>query len=151
MNFLVRRLNVNLQFPSVRAHPNVLIMIDNFNEVGIRILFQFFDDGMKHGQSFARPLGGMVDLLARNEMHGHGLCGRRKPHMNVRAAGAVFVDVDTDDSFTERIGAGEDKCAAESESGLADAWKVVEGSLRGVMQVRALNPLDESKVTARLK
>jgi hypothetical protein len=40
---------------------------------------------------------------------------------------------------------------AESESGLADAWKVVEGSLRGVMQVRALNPLDESKVTARLK
>ena len=40
---------------------------------------------------------------------------------------------------------------AESESGLADAWKVVEGNLRGVMQVRALNPLDESKVTARLK
>ena len=30
VNFLVRRLDVNLQFSSVRAHPNVLVTIDNF-------------------------------------------------------------------------------------------------------------------------
>jgi len=41
---------------------------------------------------------------------------RRKPHMNVRAASAIFVDVDADDAFMERIGAREDKCAAEPES-----------------------------------
>jgi hypothetical protein len=34
---------------------------------------------------------------------------------------------------------------------LAHAWKVVESDLRGVMQVRALDPLDEGKVTARLR
>jgi hypothetical protein len=116
VDFFARRVDVNLQFPSVSAHPYVLIMIDNFNEVGIRILFQFFDDGVKHGQSFARLLGGMAYVPARNEMHGHGDGRGRNPHMNVRAASAVFVDINADHAFTERIGAREDECAAKSES-----------------------------------
>jgi len=116
VDFFARRVDVNLQFPSVSAHPNVPIMIDNFNEVPIRILFQFFDDGMKHGQSFARLLGGMAHLPARNEMHGHGDGRGRSPDMNVGAASAVFVDIDADHAFTECIGAGEDECSAKSES-----------------------------------
>src|SRR5205814_352159 len=39
VNLLVRRVDVNLQFPSIRAHPHMLIIIHNFNEVGIRIFF----------------------------------------------------------------------------------------------------------------
>jgi len=39
VNFLVRCVDVNLQFPSVRAHVHMLIIIYNFNEVGIRIFF----------------------------------------------------------------------------------------------------------------
>ncbi len=116
MNLFVRRFDVNLQFAFVRAHPNVLIMIDNFNEVGIRILFQFFEDGMKNGHRFARLFGGVTHVFARNEMHGHGDGRGRNPHMNVRTTGAVFVNVNADDAFMEGIGAREYECAAKSES-----------------------------------
>ncbi len=116
VNFLVGGVHVNLQIPSMCAHPNVLIMTVNFNEVGIRIFFQFFDDGMKNRQSFARLLGGAPQVLARNEMHGHGDGRGGNPHMNVGTSGAVFVDVDSDDAFVKRIGAREDERAAKSES-----------------------------------
>ncbi len=116
VNFFVRRVDINLQFPFVRADPNVLIMIDNFNEVGVGIFLQFFDDGVKNGQNFAGLLGGMAYVLARNEMHGHWNGRSRNPEMNVRAAGAVFVDVDADDAFMEGIDAREHESAAKSES-----------------------------------
>jgi hypothetical protein len=116
VNSLVRLVDVNLQFSSVRAHANVLIMIDNFNEVGIRILFQFFDDGMEDGQSFAGLLGDVAHVFAGNEMHGHGDGRGWKPHVNVGAAGAEFVDVDANHSLSHGVGAREHECAAKSES-----------------------------------
>jgi hypothetical protein len=116
MNFLVRGVDVYLQFALVRAYPDVLIVILNFNELRIRKLLQFFDDGVENGQGFARLLGGAAHLLARNEMHGHGDGRGWNPHMNVGAAGAEFVDVDADDAFAHGIGAREDERAAKSES-----------------------------------
>jgi len=71
---------------------------------------------VKDGQSFARLLGGMAHVVAGNEMHGHGDGRGGNPHMNVRAAGAVFVDVDADHAFAHGIGAREYDCAAKSES-----------------------------------
>jgi hypothetical protein len=94
----------------------VLGVIVNFNEFGIRILFQFFDEGMKHGQSFARLLGGVAHVLAGDEMHGHGNGRGRNPEVNVGAAGAVFVNVDADHAFPHGIGARKDDCSAKSES-----------------------------------
>jgi hypothetical protein len=100
----------------MRAYPNVLIMIDNFNEVGIRILFQFFDDGMEDGKSFAGLLGGAAHVFAGNEVHSHGDGCGRKPHVNVGAASAEFVDVDANHAFPHGVGAREYECAAKSES-----------------------------------
>ena len=114
MNFFVRRVDVNLQFSSVGAHPNVLGVIVNFNEFGIGILFQFLDDGMENGQSFARPLRGVPHVFARNEVHGHRDGGGGNPKVNVRASGAEFVDVDADHAFMKRVGAREDECTAKS-------------------------------------
>jgi hypothetical protein len=94
----------------------MLITIDNFYEVGIRILFQFFDDGMKDGQSFAGLLGDMAHVLAGDEMHSHGNGRGRNPEVSVGAARAVFVDVDVDHTFPHGIGAREDNCSAKSES-----------------------------------
>ncbi len=62
----------------------------------------------------------MAHVLARNEMHGHGNGRSRNPEMNVRAARAVFVDVDADDAFMEGIGAREHESAAKSESCLRE-------------------------------
>jgi len=39
VNLLIRCVDVNLQLASVRAHANVLVVIVNFNEVGIRVFF----------------------------------------------------------------------------------------------------------------
>ncbi len=94
----------------------MLIIILNFDEVGIRVLPQFFDDGMKNGHGLARLLGGVAPMLVRHKMHGHGNGRGRNPHMNVGAAGAEFVDVDADHAFPHGIGAREDNSAAKSES-----------------------------------
>jgi len=114
--FLVRGVDVYLQFALVRAYPDVLVVILNFNELRIRILFQFLDERVENGQGFARLLGGAAHLLARNEMHGHGDGRGRNPHMNVGPSGAEFVDIDADDAFAHGVGACEDECAAKSES-----------------------------------
>jgi len=116
VNFLVRGVNVDLQFPPVGAHAHVLIVIVNFNEFCIGILFQFFDDGMEDGQSFTRLLGGAAQLLAWDEMHGHGDGGGGNPHVNVGTAGVVFVDVDADDTFAHGVGTREDERSAKSEN-----------------------------------
>jgi hypothetical protein len=58
----------------------------------------------------------MANVLAGNEMHSDGDGRSRSPNVNVRATSAVFVDVDADDAFMERIGAREDDGAAKSES-----------------------------------
>src|SRR5229473_3140806 len=44
------------------------------------------------------------------------LGGCEKPHVNVGAAGAVFVNVDADHPFAHGIGARENQSSAESES-----------------------------------
>jgi hypothetical protein len=116
VNFLVRGVDVNLQFALVRAHPNVLVVIINLNEFRIGILFQFFDEGVEDGQGFASLLGGMAHVLAWDEMHGHGDGRSGNPHVNVGAAGAEFVDIDADEAFAHGIGAREDECTAKSES-----------------------------------
>jgi len=67
MNFLVRRVDVNLQFSVMRANADVLIMIHNFDEVGIRVLLQLFDDGMKNGYGFTRLFGSVAPVLVRHK------------------------------------------------------------------------------------
>ena len=91
-------------------------MVVNFNEFGIRILFQFFDDGMKDWHSLTRILGDVAHVLGRHEMHGHGNGCRRNPHMNVRAAGAVFVNIDADHAFPHGVCARENQRSANCES-----------------------------------
>ena len=39
VNLLVRRIDVNLQSAVVRAHANMLVVIVNFNEFAVRVLF----------------------------------------------------------------------------------------------------------------
>ncbi len=116
VNSFTRRVDVDLQFSSVCAHPNVLLMIDNLNEVGIWILFQYFDDGMKNWHRFARFTGDVVHLRTRDEVHGHGDGRSWNPEINVGTSGAAFVDLKPDQAFMEGKGAGEYECAAKSES-----------------------------------
>ena len=116
VNLLVRRVNVNLQFPAVCANANVLVVIVNLNEFRVGIFFQLFDDGMEDGQNFVRILGGVAQLLAGNEMHGHGNGRGGNPHMNVGSAGVVFVNIDADDALAHGISAREDERAAKCES-----------------------------------
>ena len=89
----------------------MLIVIDNFNEIDVRILFQFFENGMENRQSFARVFGGVPHVQDRNES-GHG-CGRYL-YMNVGTPGTEFVDVNADHAFMEGIGAKYE--CAQSES-----------------------------------
>ncbi len=55
-------------------------------------------------------------MLVRHQVHGHGNGRGGNPHMNVRAAGAEFVDVDADDAFAHGIRACENESPAESQS-----------------------------------
>ncbi len=65
VNFLVRRVDINLQSCSLSAYPHVLVMIVNFHKFSIRILFEFFDDGTKDRHGFAAVLGGVPQVLVR--------------------------------------------------------------------------------------
>ncbi len=116
VNFLVRRVDINLQSCSLSAYPDVLVMIVNFHEFSIRILFEFFDDGMKDRHGFAAVLGGVPQLLVRNKMQGHGDGCGGNPHMNVRAASTVFVNVDAYHAIAHGVGACENECSANCES-----------------------------------
>src|SRR5207249_9063811 len=72
VNFLVRRVDVNLQSRSLSAYPHVFVMIVHFNEFSIWILFQFFDDGAKDRHGLARLLGAVPQMLGWHEMQDHG-------------------------------------------------------------------------------
>ncbi len=105
MNFFVGRVDVDLQFSFVRTDTHVLIMIDNFNEIGVRVFFQLLDDGVKNRQRFARVVVYVAQVFVWHQMHGHGHGRGRHPQVNVRTAGAEFIDVDANHAFTEGVGA----------------------------------------------
>ena len=91
-------------------------MIVHFNKFSIRILFQFFDDSTKDRHGMARLLGAVPQMLGWHEMQDHGDGRGGNPHMNVRAAGTVFVNVNADHAFPHGVGACEDECSANCES-----------------------------------
>src|SRR5260370_1830790 len=65
-------LDVDLQFPAVRANLNALIAIDNLDENRIGILFQLLHNGMENRQGLAPLLGSAAPALARNQVHAPG-------------------------------------------------------------------------------
>ena len=71
---------------------------------------------MKNGHGFARLIRDMPHVLSRHEMHGHGHGRGWNPHVNMRAASVVFIDVDADHAFPHGVSTRKDDCGAKSES-----------------------------------
>src|ERR1051325_205834 len=124
MHILVGCLHVNLQFPVVRAHSHVLVVILDFYKLGVRKFFQFFEQRVGHRQKLPSVSRSVPQVMPRHEMQGHWDHGGWHPHVNVRTSSTVFIHVHANQAFVERVRTCHNERTAYSEGCLCQQHHV---------------------------
>lgn len=103
VDVFIRADHVDLNLVADSGDLHVLFAVFDVNECGVRVLAQLGGDNLQKRQAVIRFPREMLEVLPGNKVQGYGYRGGGHPEMDVRAAIAMFVDVDTDDAFTESI------------------------------------------------
>ena len=95
----------------------MLVFAVDLDKIGVGIFFELFGDDFNERQRVVSAVDRFLEFIVGDEVQRRGNGGGRHPEMDVRAAGAVFVDVNFDGAFAESVdgGEGESSDGAESE------------------------------------
>ncbi len=131
MDLLSGCVDIDLELAVVSADLHVLGGVANFDKIDVGILCKFFC----HGAHKRDPGCGLPDapfqLLFGHQAHGVRNHGRGKPEVDVGAIGAVFVDIDAEDTFMEGVNACDSHSARKTESNFREERVGSPSSRRG--------------------
>src|SRR5439155_4159439 len=109
-------LHVDLDFSIVDGDFDVLVFAVNLDKIGVGIFFEFFGDDFNERQRVVSGVDRFLEFIVGDEVQRRGNGGGGHPEVNVRTAGAVFVDVNLDGAFAKSVNGGESESSDGAES-----------------------------------
>jgi hypothetical protein len=120
VNVFAGILDIHLNLFSDRADSDMRIGVLDFDKCGVGIAAKLFGGDAGDGSPVFFAVVELMELLVGDEMERHGDYSGGSPDVDMRAAAAVFVNVNADGAFTEGIDGSDGESCGSAESDLSE-------------------------------
>src|SRR5256885_16040308 len=109
-------LHVDLDFSIVDGDFDVLVFAVNLDKIGVGIFLEFFGDDLNERQRVVGAVDRFLEFIVGDKVQRRGNGRGGHPEVNVRAAGAGFVNANFYGGFPGRVDGGGNESSGGAES-----------------------------------